>query len=107
MKFSEYPVGAVIEIEDAGRYEKGVDNIWHATNRENDTYSSDYIETELSRVKDVSMPWGVVAQLVMMLQDEYGHVDAEGEDITFDRVFTDAVEEHNSFLEREAQKTGN
>jgi hypothetical protein len=94
MKISEFPVGTTIEVDDAGRYEKHENDIWLSTKNENDSFSSDFIEKEYhDKVKIIAMPFSVVWQLAILLQDEYGTVDAEGEDITLIGLVASAVSE--------------
>lgn len=94
LKPSELPVGTTIEVDDAGRYEKHENNIWLSIKNENDSFSSDFIEKEYDdKVKIIAMPFSVVWQLAILLQDEYGTVDAEGEDITLEGLVVSAVGE--------------
>jgi hypothetical protein len=46
----------------------------------------------------ISVPWVYLVQAVTMLQDEYGHTDAEGEDITFESVYACIAEEADRII---------
>lgn len=109
MKFSEYPVGTIIDVtEDAIRYEKSEGGNWLAiTGHCVDCMEEDYIPADEVDQKDAhvtAVPFGLAWQLAIMLADEYGAVDSEGEDITFDGIIADASEEYTKFLDREAKK---
>lgn len=102
MKLSEFPVGTVVNVQDLGRFEL-TETEWVGAKGPEDRLIKDTVDKldEMDQVKIVSVPWAIAAQLVMMLQDEYGIIDGEGKDITFDTVFADAVSEHRRQLEFE------
>ena len=113
MNLSKLPAGSVIHIEREGYYVSREDGgLWYAlldhpvTGNDHDTFSSDFLMNHDSapKVRIMSVPFGVTVQLAMMLQDEYGSVDAEGEDITFDSVIDAAVHNHNDRLMHENVK---
>lgn len=95
MKLSELPVGAVVKFDDKDVcYEKREIGSWFALNGDvEDFIDADMIDRLQDKARIISMPWSIVAKLVTMLQDEYGDVDAEGEDITFDSVLTEVIKE--------------
>lgn len=99
MNISELPVGTVIEIGDEGTYMQDQAGVWyeehtHCVDCPPSTYTSDYIQQyKINDIKCVSVPWQYMAQAIVMLQDEYGHTDAEGIPITFDTIFHSIVAE--------------
>lgn len=113
MKLSEYPVGTIVNIQGGlGRFEL-TEKEWsgkHGQYGEEDRLLKETVDKldVMGQVDIISAPWNVVAELVLMLQDEYGNVDAEGEDITFNKVFADAVERvkrDEDFRKRKLAKT--
>lgn len=103
MKLSELPVGTTIDIEGEGRYEKRENDLWSSTTMENDTFLTDFLEKEYAdKVRIVSVPFSLAWQLAIQLQDEYGYVDAEGEDITVEGLIADAASE----VERQKKLAG-
>ncbi|QED11690.1 hypothetical protein PP914_gp202 [Arthrobacter phage Qui] len=108
MKLSEFPAGTVIDVQGLGRFER-TETEWLGMSGPQDRLIEDTVNKldEMNQVKIISVPWGIVAQLVMMLQEEYGDVDAEGEDITFNRVLADALSLNADFKKREAAEAQN
>lgn len=111
MKLSKYPVGTVIDIlGEGGKFVKEEVN-WQRVG------VSPYFLTFKQvnkiqkntphRIQFISAPWGVVVELVQMLQEEYGYTDAEGKPITFKTIYKDAMqrnEEHRQrILDRESR----
>jgi hypothetical protein len=94
MKLSKHPVGTVINIEGEGKFEK-VSTMWKSLDRPNTFYSKEFIrrieKTERHRLTILAAPWSVVVELMQMVMDEYGHRDSEGNLITFDSVYKDAM----------------
>jgi hypothetical protein len=94
MKLSKHPVGTVINIEGEGKFEK-VSTMWKSLDRPNTFYSKEFIrrieKTERHRLTILAAPWSVVVELMQMCMDEYGHRDSEGNLITFDSVYKDAM----------------
>lgn len=105
MKLSELPVGTVIKFDDHNaRYEKREIGSWFALNGDvEDFIDADRIDRLPDKARIISMPWGIVAKLVTMLQDEYDEVDGEGNDVTFDSVLTDAINERQRDLDMAAK----
>lgn len=102
MKMSELPEGSLIDIEGLGQYE--LSDKWRGKNGKlGDRLLKETVDKlhQMDQVTVISVPFGVVAQLVLMLQDEYGDVDSEGKDITFSSVFGDAVARYRNFLKSE------
>jgi len=106
-KPSELPVATVIEHEDEN-YIK-VDNpiyglVWEPIRCVDCQGSIDVMNTQadthFTDFKIISLPYGVVAELAMSLQDEYGNFDSEGEEITVIGLIKDAIDEHE-LLEQE------
>lgn len=88
MNISELPTGSVIEIGDEGSFTMDKYGIWY-TDDMRASYTSSYIKTyKFPDVRIVSVPWEYLVQAIIMLQDEYGDVDSEGEPITFETVFS-------------------
>lgn len=105
MKTSEFPVGTVVDVKLDGFYGKVENGDWILISCV-DCVRERIIDNDEIDQKDVtiiSMPFGVVWQMAIMLADEYGDIDSEGELITFDGIIQDAVGEHNSTLDREAK----
>lgn len=98
MKFSEYPVGTVIDVRGLGRLEKrtvGDKKRWVNMGYAKILYANKYLKAyekgNPASVKIISLPWDVVSHLIFMLKDEYGHYDAEGKSITHDSILKDAI----------------
>jgi hypothetical protein len=94
MKLSKHPVGTIINIAGEGKFEK-VSTMWKSLERPNTFYSKEFIrkieKKERHRITILAAPWSVVVELMQMCMDEYGHRDSEGNLITFDSVYKDAI----------------
>ncbi len=95
MKLSKHPVGTFIHIEGEGHFEKVEKGLWRHADGTARFLTKKYIrnieKNERFRIQILAAPWRVVVELLTMLQDEYGRRDSEGELITFDSVYKDAI----------------
>lgn len=108
MKLSQFPVNTTIESDEHGWYAKDSENIWTpmmaccSSCTEDYSIKNDEIDEKMGEDWHVrSVPWGVAWQLAIQLQDEYGIVDSEGEDITINGLINAAIDEHNRDIDRE------
>jgi hypothetical protein len=96
LKPSDYPVGTVIDVDEE-HYER-LEDLWTATDGHcvdcmaGDTLTIEEVDAKTD-VRIISVPWKVTSRLVIMLQEEYGHVDGEGEYITLDSILKDVFED--------------
>lgn len=98
MNIINLPEGAVISISDEGSFTKDAKGIWY-TQDLFASYTSEYLnQHKIEEVKIISVPWVYLVQAIIMLQDEYGHTDAEGEDITFESVYACIAEEADRII---------
>lgn len=98
MNIINLPEGAVISIGSEGSFTKDAKGIWY-TQYQFASYTSEYInQHKIDDVKIVSVPWVYLVQAIIMLQDEYGHIDAEGEAITFESVYAGIAEEADRII---------
>lgn len=98
--FAKLPAKTIIDVAGDGEFKKREDGLWDSTKDTNFTMSSDYLETRHVIIE--SLPYGVAWQLAILLGDEYGHTDAEGEPITYEGLVEQAIDIHNDVLQREA-----
>ena len=118
MKLSEMPENTMIQStkEDHGTvYLRATANnadrtpYWHALFThcvdcaETDNLTLEQADRDLTAYKMLALPYGVAVQMAITLQDEYGNVDGEGEDITVSGLIIDAVESHKAAIERNAK----
>lgn len=103
-KLSEMPVGVGIEDQTHGYYTKELDGVgnaawWPAVYQccrecaEDDNVPNDKADEFFKDFKIISVPWAVAWELALKLQDEYGTVDCEGEDITVEGLIKDVLDE--------------
>lgn len=109
MKLSEYPVNTTIESDEQGWYTKDSENYWTpmmaCCSSCADDYSikNDEVDEKIMDFKIRSLPFGVVVQLAIQLQDEYGEVDSEGNDITVYDLIQGGIEAHKQYLDRDVE----
>lgn len=103
MKLSKHPVGTFIHLEGVGHFEKIANGFWRHADGTANYLTKQYVrnieKTEPERIKILAAPWSVVVELMTMVMEEYGFRDAEGNPITFDSIYKDAITR-----ERETQK---
>jgi hypothetical protein len=94
MKFSKHPVGTIINVDGCGKYEKVSAHHFRSLEQKNTFFTTKHLKTmqkQGTEINIVAAPWRVVVELLIMLQDEYGHRDSEGNLTTFDSVYKDAI----------------
>jgi hypothetical protein len=93
MKLSKHPKGTIIEV--AGHYGKFMydGNYWVRTDNRFVSLSRKRVNKlqKLEQVTILAVPWSVVVELMQMVMDNLGHRDDEGNLITFDSVYKDAI----------------
>lgn len=128
LKPSQMPVNTTIETPDTGRWTKNSKRAWYADDvhcldcevvfdveqdaltadehkeaagvyKLHDTPSDEFF----TDFKTISLPWGVVAQMALMLRDEYGDYDSEGEVIAVSDLINSGIEAHKKAIERNAK----
>lgn len=110
MKLSKHPVGTIIHIELHGRFEKVPSGLWRSMDDKHTFLTSKFVnkirKESPNTIQILAAPWRVVVELLSMLQEEYGNFDSEGEPITFDSVYKDAIvrDEESKRIQEEQQK---
>lgn len=125
MKLSKHPVGTFIHLEGEGHFEKVDKGLWRRADETANFLTKKYLrkieKNEPFRITVIAAPWRVVTELLVMLQEEYGYTDAEGEPITLNGIYKDAVareeedrriqeEQHRAYVnycERDVEATEN
>jgi hypothetical protein len=106
-KPSDLPLGTTIEDKTEGTWTSNSVGMWepsiyHCVDCLDDDKITDEAADDLFKnFEIVSIPYGVAVQLAIMLRDEYGTVDAEGEAITVDGLIADAIVADGSAQQRE------
>jgi hypothetical protein len=101
MKLSKHPVGTVIEVRITGRFVKISDGLWRQIDDPNCYLTKKYVKRlQKNSPEDITIlaaPWSVVVELMTMVMDELGARDGEGNLITFDTIYKDAIERDAEF----------
>lgn len=106
MKLSKHPKGTIIEVAghygkfmyDGNKYWVRTDNRFIALDRKRVNKMQ-----KLKQVTILAAPWSVVVELMAMVLDECGARDNEGNLITFDSVYKDAMKRDEESKQRRAQ----
>jgi hypothetical protein len=107
MKLSKHPEGTVIQIIGEGQFTKGIENWYRAGLLHRPTMSFKEVnklqKNSPHLVRIQSAPWSIVVELMAMVLDECGARDNEGNLITFDSVYKDAMKRDEESKQRRAQ----
>jgi hypothetical protein len=109
MKLSKHPAGTIVQVVGKGKFTKGPNN-WYKIDADVQLMSFKEMnklqKLEPHKVHIIAAPWRVVVELIFMLQEEYGARDSEGNPITIDSIYKDAIarDEESDRIEKSQER---
>jgi hypothetical protein len=100
MKLSKHPIGTIINVEGYGKFEKVSMSTFKSLTKQNSFFTTPYLKRLRKQgtvITVIAAPWSVVVELLTMVMDEVGVRDDEGNFITFDTIYKDAIKRDTEF----------